>query len=219
VVTAAQLARQRAAAPVSYALIAINVVIFLVGEFDPALGRRMFVEGAQHPGLISAGEWWRALTAIFLHGNFTHLLFNMWALFLFGPALERRFGFASLYLASGIGGSALYHLIGRQLPAVGASGAIFGLMGALLVATYRLRNTPAGRSVFSQLLLLLAINLALPLFVPSVAWEAHVGGLAAGALVVGAWDRLPEAGSGLVGRRISISAAIAVLGMAAILLI
>ncbi|NIR38323.1 MAG: rhomboid family intramembrane serine protease, partial [Actinobacteria bacterium] len=73
------------------------------------------------------------------------------------------------------GGAALYHGVGRLDPAVGASGAIFGLMGALVAATYRQRHTPAGRAVFSQLSLLLAINLALPLIVPNIAWEAHVG--------------------------------------------
>jgi len=221
VVTAAQLRRTRSAAPVTYALIAIDVLVFFAGELDPSLGRRMLLEGAHLPALISAGEWWRAFTAMFLHGGFTHVLFNMWALFIFGPAIEHRFGsvsFASLYLASGLGGSALYQAVGRDVFAVGASGAIFGLMGALLASAYRQRFTPAGRAVFSQLLLLLGINLALPLIVPNIAWEAHLGGLAAGFAIAGAWDRLPIAGPGAVARRVSVAIAIAVVAMAVVLI-
>jgi membrane associated rhomboid family serine protease len=211
--------RQRAIVPVTYTLIAINLAVFLAGELDPALGRRLVLDGAHLPSLVAAGEWWRALTAVFLHGGLTHILFNMWALYVFGPALEHRFGsapFAALYLAAGIGGSALYQLMGRNVFAVGASGAIFGLMGALLAVTYASRFTPAGRAMFSQILLLLAINLAIPFVVPNVAWEAHVGGLVAGALVAAAWQRIP-AGSGSGARRVAVALAVAVVGMAIVL--
>ncbi len=212
--------RTRSGSPITYVLIAINVLVFFAGELDPSLGRRMLLEGAHLPALISAGEWWRAFTAIFLHGGITHVLFNMWALYIFGPALEHRFGsvsFASLYLASGLGGSALYQAVGRDVFAVGASGAIFGLMGALLASAYRQRFSPAGRAVFSQLLLLLGINLALPLIVPNIAWEAHVGGLVAGVVIAGAWDHLPIAGPGAVARRVSVAASVAIVAMVVVL--
>jgi membrane associated rhomboid family serine protease len=218
VVTAAQLRRSRSIAPVTFTLIAISVLVFIAGEMDPALGRRMLLEGAHLPALVSAGEWWRALTAIFLHGGFTHVLFNMWALFVFGPSLEHRFGtvsFGALYLACGLGGSALYQAVGRDVFAVGASGAIFGLMGALLATAYKQRFTPAGRAVFSQVLLLLAINLAIPFIVPNVAWEAHVGGLITGVVVATAWERLPVSGPGR--RAVAVAIAVAIVAMAIVL--
>ena len=134
---------------------------------------------------------------MFLHGGTLHLLFNMYALWLFGPVLERRFGspsYAALYVAGGLSGGMLYELIGSDAPAVGASGAIFALLGALLAASYRQRNTRAGAAVFGQLGILLAINLALPLFVGNIAWQAHVGGLIAGILIAAVWDHMPLAG-------------------------
>jgi len=209
----------RASTPVTYALIAINVVIFLAGRIDDSLGNRLFLDGAQHPFLIDAGEWWRVFTAMFLHGGITHVLFNMWALYLFGPSLERRFGsvsMASLYLAAGVGGGALYHAAGRTAFAVGASGAIFGLMGALLAASYRQRHTAAGRAVFGQLVLLLGINLALPLLVPNVAWEAHLGGLIAGLVIAAAWDRLPVPAA---SRRTALATAVAIAAMLIVFLV
>ena len=221
-VTAAQLRNTRSGAPVTYVLIALNVMVFVAGELDPSLGQRMFQDGSHFPPLVAAGEWWRSLTAVFLHGGFTHVLFNMWALFVFGPALEHRFGsisFASLYLACGIGGSALYQAVGRDAPAVGASGAIFGLMGALLATVYRQRHTPAGRAMFSQLLLLLGINLAIPFIVPNVAWEAHLGGLMAGVAVAVAWEHLPIGGARSVARRVAVSAAVATVAMAVVLVV
>ncbi len=211
----------RSGSPLTYVLIAVSVLIFAAGELNPELGRRMFFDGAHLPALVSTGEWWRAFTAIFLHGGITHVLFNMWALYVFGPALEHRFGsvsFVSLYVACGLGGSAVYQVVGRDAFAVGASGAIFGLMGALVASAYRQRFTPAGRAVFSQLLLLLGINLALPAIVPNIAWEAHVGGLAAGIIISAAWDRLPMVGQGAVGRRVSVAASVAIIAMAVVLL-
>jgi len=211
----------RRTAPVTYALIAINVAVFVIGQASTDLGNRLFQDGAQYRPYILAGEWWRVFTAMFLHANLMHVGFNMWALFLFGPALERRFGsvsFSALYLASGLGGGALYHLVGRMEPAIGASGAIFGLFGALIAATYRQRHTPAGRAVFTQLVMLLALNLAIPLIVPNVAWEAHVGGLAAGLAIAAAWDRLPLEGPGAARRRVAIAIVVAGVALGAVIL-
>lgn len=205
--------RTSATAPVTIAIIVINVAIFLVGRLIPDVGDRLFVEFSQWKPGVQSGEWYRAFTAMFLHGSITHVLFNMWALYLFGPVLERRFGaasFVSLYLAGGLAGSAFYHLAGSNAPAVGASGAIFGLFGAMLAASYRQRHTPAGRAVFGQLGLLLAINMALPLIVPRIAWQAHLGGLVAGALIAFAWDRLPLHGSGAARSRVLAALGLAV---------
>ncbi len=212
----------RATTPVTWALIAVNVAIFLIGRLDSETGREIFVNAAQYKPLIDNGEIWRVFTAMFLHANFTHVLFNMWALFLFGPALERRFGsasFGALYLAAGLGGGSLYHAVGRLDPAVGASGAIFGLMGALLAATYRQRHTPAGSAVFSQLMLLLLINLSLPFLIPNIAWEAHLGGLVAGASIAAAWDKMPRGRAGASAQRVIIAAAVSVVAIGAVLVL
>lgn len=213
----------RRTTPLSLVLIGINVAIFLAGallpDFDHADIRARF---AQVVGAPLENEWWRGFTAMFLHGSTTHLIFNMWALWLFGPALERRFGtvpFGALYLAAGINGAALFAGINSgPAIAVGASGAIFGLFGALLLNAYRQRHTVAGRAIFSQLVLLLGINLMLPFIVSGIAWEAHVGGLIAGFVIAYAWDRLPRRGPNPILQRTIIALVVAA-GSLAILII
>jgi membrane associated rhomboid family serine protease len=207
----------RRVTPVTWGLIAINVVVFALQELFARLD--IFARFSQFPPLVNAGEWWRVLTAMFLHGGVLHLLFNMYALWLFGPVLERRFGsrsYAALYLAGGLGGGMLYQLIGGDAPAVGASGAIFALLGALLAASYRQRHTRAGAAVFGQLGILLAINLALPIFMPDIAWQAHVGGLITGILIAAVWDHMPLAGRSAEWRRVAIAV---VVGGAALLVV
>ncbi|MFH1331651.1 MAG: rhomboid family intramembrane serine protease [Actinomycetota bacterium] len=209
----------RSATPVTWALIGINVVIFAVQELFPGL--RIGPRAAQYSTLVDQGEWWRVLTAMFLHGGVLHLMFNMYALWLFGPVLERRFGslsYAALYLAGGISGGMLFQLLGDGA-AVGASGAIFGLLGALLAASYRQRQTRAGAAVFGQLGLLLAINLALPLFVRNIAWQAHVGGLLAGILIAAAWDRISLPGRTAVWRRLLVALAVGGAALALVLFV
>ncbi len=147
---------------------------------------------------VAFGQWWRAITHAFLHARpneglgFTHILFNMYALYIFGPPLERDVGsvpFLMLYLASALGGGAAYYLLEPTGQSVGASGAIFGLFGAWLAASYRGRHTAAGRANLNQLLVLLAINAALG-FTPglSIAWQGHLGGLIAGFAIGMIWS-------------------------------
>ena len=144
---------------------------------------------------LADGELWRMLSHALLHsrGSIMHILFNMYALYVFGPILERRIGsvaFLGMYAAAAAAGSAVAFLLGPpDMVAVGASGAVFGLFGAWLYVSWRLRRSPQGRAQFNQLSVLLAINLALPLFIPNVAWEAHVGGLAGGMGIAWAWSR------------------------------
>lgn len=212
----------RTTTPVTYSLIVINAAIFLIGFINEEARREIFVNASQFRPLIEEGEIWRPFTAMFLHANITHILFNMWALYLFGPSLERRFGslsFAVLYLASGLGGASMYHAVGRIEPAVGASGAIFGLFGALLAATYRQRHTVAGRAVFSQLMLLLLINLSLPFIIANIAWEAHVGGLVAGASIAFAWDRIQHGGRSAEAQRVIIGGLVAVVAFLMVLVL
>lgn len=211
----------RATTPVTWALIAIDVAIFLIGRIDAGTGQDLFVNGAQYKPLIEDGELWRLFTAMFLHANLTHIGFNMWALYLFGPPLERRFGsasFAALYFAAGLGGASLYYAVGRIDPAIGASGAIFGLMGALIAATYRQRHTAAGRAVFSQLTLLLVINMSLPFIIPNIAWEAHLGGLLAGMAITAAWDKVPHGTKGAATQRVMTAGIVIIVALGVVLL-
>jgi membrane associated rhomboid family serine protease len=155
--------------------------------------------------LVTGGEWtqrwafapsiglyepWRFLTAAFLHSTIPlHILFNMYALWLTGPFLEQAFGrgrFIALYVLAAVGGSVGYLLLasptiggGWNTAVVGASGAVFGLFGAIIPV---LRRT--GRSA-GQIVALIAINMAIPFFVGGIAWQAHLGGLAVG-LALGA---------------------------------
>ena len=176
--------------PVTQAVLFINIGIFLVGYLNVDL----IGQFGQINQLVLNGEWYRMLTAAFLHANIMHIGFNMYALYLFGPQIERQMGglpFAAMYLSAALAGSAAYLVSGAGNVAVGASGAIFGLFGAWIGASYSQRRTPAGRALFQRLAILLAVNLSLPLLMGGIAWEAHVGGLVAGLLIVTAWQRLP----------------------------
>jgi membrane associated rhomboid family serine protease len=177
--------------PVTFTLIAINVALFLVALGSASIDRRLFNDFSAYNYAISHGEWWRILTAAFLHLNTVHILFNMYALYLFGPRLEQQVGsvaFASLYFASAAGGGAASYLLGPLNQAsVGASGAIFGLFGAWMFVAYQLRKTQMGRVMFNQLILLLVLNLALPLVATSIDWRAHAGGFVIGLLIAALW--------------------------------
>ena len=176
--------------PVTMALLVVSIGMFVLGMV-PAIDQRIALLFAQINQLVAEGEWWRMLTAAFLHGGVVHLGFNMYALYLFGPELERRVGsvpFAAMYAASALAGGAAYFLSDPNGLAVGASGAIFGLFGSWLAASYRGRHTTMGRESLRQLLTLLAINAAIGL-IPgfNIAWQAHLGGLIAGFVITMAW--------------------------------
>ncbi len=173
---------------VTYTVIAINLAIFGiqlvfgVNELAENFGMWPF-------GIVLYGEWWRLLTAAFLHGGFLHIAFNMYVLFVLGPTLERVLGharFVVLYVVAALGGSiASYTFSDPRTVSVGASGAIFGLMGALIVAGRRLRWD------IRQVLILLAINVVIGFISPGVDWRAHFGGLVVGALVAGVFVWTP----------------------------
>ena len=165
---------------VTYFLIGINVFLFAV-QYAQGINK-VAVDYGMFPIEISqGGEWWRVFTSAFLHGDERHIAINMLVLFFLGSTLERILGhtrFTVLYLLSALGGSvASYWFLDLQTVSVGASGAIFGLMGALIVAGRRLRYD------IKQVLFLLAVNVAIGFFSPGVDWRAHFGGLVVGAAV------------------------------------
>jgi membrane associated rhomboid family serine protease len=165
---------------VTYSLIGINLAIFLV-QFAVGINEVASNWGMWPVAVAVGGEWWRLVTAAFLHGSFLHIAFNMYVLFALGPTLERILGhgrYLTLYVLAALGGGvASYAFSDVNTLSVGASGAIFGLMGALVVAGRRLRYD------ITQVLILLVINVAIGFLSPGVDWRAHLGGLVTGAAV------------------------------------
>jgi membrane associated rhomboid family serine protease len=181
-------------------LIGINVGVWLLGlvvGFGTlagrfALFRLEFLGGA--PVGVADGEWYRMLTAAFLHQQIWHVALNMFALWILGSALEPvlgRWRFIALYLLSALGGSAA-SLATSDVISFGASGAVFGLMGALFVVLRRF-----GRDV-SAVLVILAINVVLGFVVPGIDWRAHLGGLVTGAALAYVFAHAPRGHRALV---------------------
>jgi membrane associated rhomboid family serine protease len=184
-------------ARVTWTLVALNIACYivelvypnvisdgeLIGRFGPVYG-------------VADGQWYRLITNAFLHEplgsglGILHIAFNMWALIIVGPPLERVLGrlrFLMVYLVSALGGSVLYFLIAPAgSPAIGASGAIFGLFGAFFVMARRLRADPR------QIVGLIVLNLVIGFVVPNIGWQAHVGGLIAGAALTAAYAYAPR---------------------------
>jgi membrane associated rhomboid family serine protease len=183
VLTRVRSAAGRGAPVVTYSLIGITLAIFVL-QLIPGLA---LTDRLLYAGLYSTPgnfEPWRMLTSVFVHSTtlLFHVLLNMYTLWIFGQLLEGLLGrgrFLTLYLISGFAGSVGVLWLGNPLTGVvGASGAIFGLMGAFLVIQRRLGGNA------TQLFVLVGINLVIG-FVPgfNIAWQAHLGGLVGGALV------------------------------------
>src|SRR6266508_249423 len=174
-----------AGALVTKAMIAINVLVFLAnlaqGSSLNQTSGSIFEKGALyvHGGLDQV-EWWRLITAAFLHGNLLHLGMNMFVLWIVGAPVEQAIGrgrFLVLYFVSGLAGSAGALLFSPDAITVGASGAIFGILGAALVLESQ-RSYVLGGQAFG----LIAINLVLTFAIPNISVGGHLGGLAGGAL-------------------------------------
>ncbi len=196
--------RPTASAAVTWALVAINVAVFLVTWIRPGivnnlemLGYARYTPAGPLHG-VAAGEWYRLITSAFLAPatglsglGFLDIAFNMWALIFVGPSLEGLLGrarFLAVYLLSAVGGGVMYYFLAPQnYPAVGASGAIFGLFGAWFVVSRRLKLDTRG------IVTLIAINLALSFFLHNIiAWQDHIGGLLTGALLTAAYAYAPR---------------------------
>ena len=181
-------------ARVTLVLIGLNVAVHLVQLARPGLvvdfGNLALARNGGELIGVAEGQWYRLLTAAFLHAGLFHLLMNMFALFTVGPPLEAALGrsrFLTLYVLSALGGSTLSMLVSSPgTLGVGASGAIFGLFGAFYVVVRR------GGGQTGPLLLLLGINLVITFSVPIIDWRAHVGGLVTGALVAVAFAYAPR---------------------------
>jgi membrane associated rhomboid family serine protease len=178
---------------VTYVLIAANVLMFVLQKAVPGVYEALVLWPR---GIAYYGEAYRLATSAFLHADLMHILFNMWALYVIGPSLERWMGrmrFIGLYALSGLGGSVLVYLITPpDVPTLGASGAIFGLFGATFVVARRLNLDV--RWVVG----LIVINLVFTFVAPGISWQGHIGGLVTGAAVCWVYAYAPRANRTLI---------------------
>ena len=187
---------------VTTTMIAINAVVFVAqiagGSDWRTLSGRVYEEGALVGPLVADGEWWRLITAAFLHAGPVHLLFNMLALWWFGRSLEAYLGpgrYVGLYLASALAGSAGALLFAPTTPTVGASGAVFGILGAGLVLERRRVYVFGGSA-----LAIVVINLILTFTISNISIGGHLGGLAGGMVSIALLSRYGRGGPLLTRR-------------------
>ena len=168
------------AGAVSMGLLGINVVVFLLQLATEGSVNSVFQLGAMQGFAVADGDYWRLFTAAFLHAGILHIAFNMYALYIFGPYVERSLGttrFVIAYVTMAVASSVfVYWLTEPQVATIGASGAVFGLFGLALVLLIRTRQDVRG------LLVLLAINAFISLQ-GNISWQGHLGGFVTGVLL------------------------------------
>ncbi len=172
---------------ITYAIMTICVAIFVAtylfgnGSYDNGT---LLKFGANLDILVKNGDYYRLLTSMFLHAGLLHLLLNMYSLFIIGPQIESFFGkwkYLFIYLFSGISGSLLSIAFSHNTISVGASGAIFGLLGAMLYFGYNYRNY-LGNVMRSQIIPIIVLNLVIGFMSEGIDNFAHIGGLVGGVL-------------------------------------
>ena len=204
----------------TYTLIAVNVLLFvgataggssLGAGTGGAVARDLALWG---PAVGAQGEYWRLVTSGFMHAGLLHLAFNMYALYWLGSMLEPALGrarFIALYFAALLCGSLGVLLLSPGAVTVGASGAVFGLMGAAFVFQ-RLRGVDPMASGLGPVILL---NLAFTFFIPGISIGGHLGGLVGGAAVAYAMERLSRRGRGRVALPVLACTVVAIAAVAA----
>ncbi|MEU9333206.1 rhomboid family intramembrane serine protease [Streptomyces sp. NPDC048290] len=183
-------------------LIGINLAVFIAVQTSTSLLNDLVLIGQWPPAPwpategVAEGQWYRLVTAMFTHQEIWHIAFNMLSLWWLGGPLEQALGrarYLTLYLVSGLAGSALTYLLEAPGTAsLGASGAIFGLFGATAVLMRRMNYD------MRPILALLVINLIFTFTWQDIAWQAHIGGLVAGAIVGYAMVHAPRERRSLV---------------------
>lgn len=178
-------------AVIAYSVFALNFIVFVLMAFAGGSmnDQTLLAFGAKANNQINNGQIWRFITPIFIHIGPIHLAFNSYALWVIGPHVEKLYGgprFLLLYLLAGVGGVAASYRYHPSVISAGASGAIFGLLGVLLVFSIKYRRSvPAffSRALGKGILLTVAINLAIGYYIPMVDNAAHLGGLFTGGLL------------------------------------
>jgi rhomboid protease GluP len=190
-------------APVTGALLAIIFAVFVLEWTNGAIDNdEMLIRmGAIVPGMLSYGEYWRAVAAMFLHANVIHWAANSWALYQLGRLYEMMFGslrFTVTYFVTGIIAS-IASSLWMHGPSVGASGAILGILGALIFSIKRhpqWRNQPWTKSLLRQLVFWAGVNIVLGFSVKNIDNVAHIAGLVSGLLIGMVPHRIPPAPPG-----------------------
>jgi membrane associated rhomboid family serine protease len=194
-------------APVTTALIAINALVYLVtvaqghGGLNNPGGtppRGLYLDWLLYGPLVAHGGWYRLVTSMFLHGFVLHIVFNMVALWFIGRPLEQYLGpvrYIGLYMVSGLAGSAGALLQAPLAPTVGASGAIFGILGAMMILEWQITGRLAG-----QAMTWIVINLVISFSFSGISWGGHVGGLIGGILVMLAYAHWGDRGRAQYGQ-------------------
>ena len=177
--------------PLTYSLIAINIIIYIISsilshnivDMDmEVLGNMGALFG---PFVVFKGEWWRLFTSMFLHAGMTHILMNMFSLYLIGRGVEMYFekkAYILIYLFSGLLGAMASLYMHPQSLGIGASGAIFGIFGALagFFLAHKDQIASQSKAFMKDFAIVLGINLVLGLSLPSIDVSAHIGGLVVG---------------------------------------
>lgn len=171
---------------VTYTIIGINILMFILS----AILSRSIMDininvlvnlGAKYNPAIEHGQWFRLVTCMFLHGGLIHIAANMYSLYCVGPMIENLYGktkYIAIYLVSGII-SSLFSFLFSPSVSIGASGAIFGLLGVVLVFAIKERKR-VGKNFFMNIASVVALNLFIGLSVPGIDNFAHLGGLLSG---------------------------------------
>ena len=170
---------------VTRTLIGANVAVYLITAVQGAgyngPGGRLFADWVLYGPAVAHGDWWRLITAAFLHGSILHIGLNMYVLWIIGQPVEAYLGrarFIGLYFVSGLAGSAGALVLTPLALTVGASGAIFGILGALLIIEWQTTGRLAGNAMTW-----IVINLALSFVISNISIGGHVGGLIGGIIV------------------------------------
>ena len=215
-------------APITRALIAINVVIYLItasqgGGFNAPGGalfdRFVLVGSNAHLALFAPfgdlahdHQWYRLVTSMFLHASILHIAFNMYALWVIGTPVEQYLGrarYLGLYFVSGLAGAAGAILQAPFQPVVGASGAIFGILGAMLIIEWQVTGRLAGNAATW-----IGINLVISFAIPNISWGGHIGGLIGGILITLAYAGWREHGRAAMGH-LGLTGVLGLVGVAA----
>ena len=170
-------------------LIVINVIVFVLGTLSPSLNVTLINYGAEQGLLMQQDpiQYYRLVTAMFLHANLTHIFFNMFSLYVIGAlnGTERLLGagrYLLIYFAAGVAGGLAEAFIQPTSVAIGASGAIFGVFGAFGAVLFLMRRQlgAAANSIIIQWIGLIVLNLVIDVAIPGIAIWDHIGGLVVG---------------------------------------
>ena len=199
---------------VTLTIIALCALSFLLQQ---VLGWSDWTSRWAFAPFIAESEPWRFVTGAFQHSTFLHIAFNLYALWIVGPYLERMLGrwrYAALFLLSAIGGHVAILLFADPTslswvtPTVGASGAVFGMFGAVLLVLRRMGQEARG------MLVIIGLNFVIGFVVPNISWEGHLGGLVTGTILGAAYVFAPPAHRRTVGVLATVGMAVVLVGLA-----